>query len=271
MLTRDPGLAARLACLLALPLATLALMAYTGFDPRLLLDGATLATLGAFVAQFFPPSGDPDFLASLLRETVTTLAIASCGTALAMLLGLPLSLLISRALDRDTLLGEAPSLPWRALQTALRSLLLLLRGVPDLVWALLLVRAAGLGSLPAVLALGLAYGGMLGKVYAEILEAQPRHGAAALAASGAGRLAVFGYALLPQAASELISYSVYRWECAIRSSVVLGFVGAGGLGQQLDSSMKMFAGGEVATMLLVFIALVALADRISAGLRRALG
>jgi phosphonate transport system permease protein len=75
----------------------------------------------------------------------------------------------------------------------------------------------------------------------------------------------------PPSAAELTSYTVYRWECAIRSSVVLGFVGAGGLGQQLDNSMKMFNGGEVASMLLVFIALVALADRVSAWLRKALG
>jgi len=81
----------------------------------------------------------------------------------------------------------------------------------------------------------------------------------------------FCYALLPQNAAELTSYTVYRWECAIRSSVVLGFVGAGGLGQQLDGSMKMFNGGEVLSMLLVFMVLVALADRVSAGLRRALG
>ena len=68
-----------------------------------------------------------------------------------------------------------------------------------------------------------------------------------------------------------MSYTVYRWECAIRSSVVLGFVGAGGLGQQLDTAAKMFAGGEVSTILLIFIVLVALADRLSAWLRRELG
>lgn len=79
------------------------------------------------------------------------------------------------------------------------------------------------------------------------------------------------YAQLPASASELLSYTVYRWECAIRSSVVLGFVGAGGLGQLLDGSMKMFNGGEVATMLLVFMGLVALADRVSAWLRKGLG
>ena len=77
--------------------------------------------------------------------------------------------------------------------------------------------------------------------------------------------------VMPGNAAELTSYTIYRWECAIRSSVVLGFVGAGGLGQQLDNSMKMFNGGEVATMLLVFIALVALADKVSAWLRRSLG
>ena len=81
----------------------------------------------------------------------------------------------------------------------------------------------------------------------------------------------FFYGLLPQNSAELTSYTVYRWECAIRSSVVLGFVGAGGLGQQIDSAMKMFNGGEVATLLMVFVALVALADRVSAWLRAWLG
>jgi phosphonate transport system permease protein len=121
-----------------------------------------------------------------------------------------------------------------------------------------------------VLAIGLTYGGMLGKVYGEILESGDTHASTTLLRNGCSRLQSFGYALLPQNAGELISYTVYRWECAIRSSVVLGFVGAGGLGQQLDSSMKMFAGGEVTTMLLVFFALVALADQASAWLRKAL-
>jgi phosphonate transport system permease protein len=111
---------------------------------------------------------------------------------------------------------------------------------------------------------------MLGKVFAEILESCEPHPTRTLLANGSGRLQAFFYGLLPQAAPELTSYAVYRWECAIRSSVVLGFVGAGGLGQEMDSSLKMLAGNEVATMLLVFIALVALADGLSAWLRRSL-
>ena len=147
----------------------------------------------------------------------------------------------------------------------------MLRSVPELVWALVFVRVVGLGPTAGVLAIALTYGGMLGKVYGEILESGETHATETLLRNGSSRLQAFFYGLLPQNAAELTSYTVYRWECAIRSSVVLGFVGAGGLGQQMDNSMKMFNGGEVLTMLAVFVALVALADRVSAGLRRALG
>jgi phosphonate transport system permease protein len=153
---------------------------------------------------------------------------------------------------------------------AVRWLLIVLRSVPELIWALVFVRVVGLGPTAGVLAIALTYAGMLGKVYAEILEscdAQPTH---SLLRNGSGRVQAFTYGLLPQSAAELTSYTVYRWECAIRSSAVLGFVGAGGLGQQMDASMKMFNGSEVATMLLVFMALVWLADRASALLRKAL-
>jgi phosphonate transport system permease protein len=158
-----------------------------------------------------------------------------------------------------------------AVRQAVRLLLIVLRSVPELVWALVFVRVVGLGPTAGVLAIALTYGGMLGKVYAEILESGEPHATHTLLRNGSSRLQAFFYGLLPQNAAELTSYTVYRWECAIRSSVVLGFVGAGGLGQQLDNSMKMFKGGEVFTMLAVFVLLVALADRVSAGLRRALG
>ena len=157
------------------------------------------------------------------------------------------------------------------LRQAARWLMIVLRSIPELVWALIFVRVVGLGPTAGVLAIALTYGGMLGKVYSEILESGETHAANTLLRNGAGRLQAFIYAVLPANAAELTSYTVYRWECAIRSSVVLGFVGAGGLGQQLDNSTKLFAGGEVATMLLVFIVLVALADQVSALLRRSLG
>jgi phosphonate transport system permease protein len=203
------------------------------------------------------------------RETWRTVAIATAGMSLALVLALPLTLLSTRALSVSALRGRMSAVPF-CVRQALRALLIVLRSVPELVWALVFVRVVGLGPTAGVLAIALTYGGMLGKVYAEILESGDAHATESLLRNGCGRLQAFCFGLLPENATELTSYTVYRWECAIRSSVVLGFVGAGGLGQQLDSSMKMFAGGEVLTMLLVFVGLVALADKISAGLRRVL-
>ena len=111
---------------------------------------------------------------------------------------------------------------------------------------------------------------MLGKVYAEILESGDTRPARALLEAGSGRATALFYGLLPGAAQELASYTVYRWECAVRASVVMGFVGAGGLGQLMDQSMKMLNGGEASSILLMFLVLVLLADALSAALRRML-
>jgi len=148
-----------------------------------------------------------------------------------------------------------------------RGLLIFLRSVPEIVWALLFVRAVGLGPTAGVLAIAITYAGMLGKVYAEIFESVDARPTRALLGAGSSRLSAFAYGVLPNAAGEMLSYTVYRWECAIRASVVMGFVGAGGLGQQIDLSLRMFAGGEVASMLLTFLLLVLLADQFSRLLR----
>jgi phosphonate transport system permease protein len=150
----------------------------------------------------------------------------------------------------------------------IRIVLILMRSIPEIVWALVFVRVVGLGPAAGVLAIALTYAGMLGKIYAEILESGSNESSQALLRNGASRLQTFFYAVLPQNSNELTSYTVYRWECAVRSSAVLGFVGAGGLGQQMDNSMKMFNGSEVATILLAFMILVALADWFSAQLRK---
>jgi len=189
--------------------------------------------------------------------------------ALALLIAIPLTLLSTSVLSVSALTGRMHALPF-VFRQGIRGLLILLRSVPELVWALVFVRVVGLGPTAGVLAIALTYGGMLGKVYGEILESDDPNATHALLRNGAGRLQAFFYALLPQSAAELTSYTVYRWECAIRSSAVLGFVGAGGLGQQMDNSMKMFQGAEVATMLIVFMLLVGLADYASAWLRKVL-
>ena len=185
------------------------------------------------------------------------------------MLAVPFTLLCVRTLSVSGLAGRMAAGP-AVLRQAVRWLLIVLRSVPELIWALVFVRVVGLGPTAGVLAIALTYAGMLGKVYAEILESGDAGPTESLLRNGSGRLQAFAYALLPQNAAELTSYTVYRWECAIRSSAVLGFVGAGGLGQAMDASMKMFSGSEVATMLLVFFALVWLADKASGMLREAL-
>jgi len=188
---------------------------------------------------------------------------------LALIIAFPLTILSTRVLSVSAISGKMAALPFAIRQT-IRWTLIILRSIPELVWALVFVRVVGLGPTAGVLAIALTYGGMLGKVYGEILESGETTPTETLLRNGTGRLQAFFYGLLPQNVMELTSYTVYRWECAIRSSVVLGFVGAGGLGQELDNSMKMFNGGEVSTMLIVFILLVALADAVSAFFRKRL-
>ena len=266
---RDPAWIGRVGGVLAAVVIAWPLLVATEFKPWVLVDERNLGPTLSFLAAFVPPASSADFLALVARETWRTVAIATAGITLALLIAVPMALLATRALSISALSGRMARGPFW-LRQALRWTLIALRSVPELVWALVFVRVVGLGPTAGVLAIALTYGGMLGKVYGEILDSGETGPTEALLRNGAGRLQAFCYGLLPHNAAELVSYTVYRWECAIRSSVVLGFVGAGGLGQQMDSSMKMFAGGEVSTMLLVFIALVALADRVSAWLRRAL-
>jgi phosphonate transport system permease protein len=268
--SRDPAWLGRVFWFCAGLVLLWPMLVATEFKPWVLVQPDNLKPSAQFLASFFPPVVNGEFMWMVAKETWRTVAIATAGITLALIVAVPLTLLAVRALSISALTGRMAPLP-AVVRQAVRWVLIGLRSIPELVWALIFVRVVGLGPTAGVLAIALTYGGMLGKVYAEILESGDTHATHTLLRNGSSRLQALFHGLLPQNAAELTSYTVYRWECAIRSSVVLGFVGAGGLGQQLDNSMKMFNGGEVATMLLVFIALVALADAVSAWLRRQLG
>lgn len=268
--SRDPQALRRASALLVALVLLWPVLVLSEFRPSALFDAGNLKVMAGFLAGFLPPSTSAEFLGLLLRATLQTLAMATAGIALAALVAVPLAFTMTASLSISRL-GPAGS-RWRgrALRTSARLLLIGLRGVPEVVWALLLVHALGLGPAAGVLAIAITYGGMLGKVYAEILESGDTRPARALLEAGSGRLAALCYGLLPGAAQELASYTVYRWECAVRASVVMGFVGAGGLGQLMDQSMKMLNGGEASSILLMFLLLVLLADALSAALRRLL-
>jgi len=247
------------------------MLAASEFKPWLLFDAQSLRAAGMFLSDFLVPAHSAEFLAMVLRETWQTVAIATAGLTLALLVAIPATFVISERLSISRL-GTGRMHPFAAIvRQVLRWILVVLRSVPELVWALLFVRIAGLGPTAGVLAIALSYSGMLAKVYAEILESSEAHATDTLLANGAGRLPALLYGALPESGAELVSYTVYRWECAIRGSAVMGFVGAGGLGQRLDESTKMMAGSEVATMLIMFVLLVAGADLVSKFLRRRLG
>ncbi len=268
---RDPALRRRIFIIIAALVILWPTMVVSEFKPWILFDERSLAATGRFLADFLVPAHDAEFLQMLVRETWNTVAIATSGLTLALLGAIPCTLIINEQLSISAL-GTGRMRPIAvAVRQTVRWLMVILRSVPELVWALLFVRIIGLGPTAGVLAIALTYCGMLGKVYAEILESSDAHASDTLLANGSGRLAALLYGALPEAASELMSYTVYRWECAIRGSVVMGFVGAGGLGQRMDESLKAMNGAEVSSMLLVFVALVALADQFSKVLRRRLG
>lgn len=264
----DPAAFSRLALTFLVVLLLWPGLQLTEFDPGALFDARSRETMGKFIGSFFPPDTSAEFLGLLARATLETLAIATAGMALAMVVACPLALVITRSLSISRI-GPGPGhLIGRMLRIVPRGLLMFFRSIPEIVWALLFVRAVGLGPAAGVLAIGVTYGGMLGKVYAEVLESNDGRPVTALLEAGSGRVVAFFYGLWPVALPELASYTVYRWECAVRASVIMGFVGAGGLGQQMELSMRMLNGGEVATILIVFLLLVMIADLLSALLRR---
>ncbi len=241
-------------------------------DPRPLVEGAALANVVKFVRGMFPPQLSGEFLGLMLRPALETVQISVMGTAIAILIGVPLGLVATSSLTWRGVLHERAS---RVGRWALgfvpyilaRGVLSVFRSIPEYVWAFMFVRAVGLGPFPGVLAIGVAYGGMLGKVYSEILDGVNPGPLETLQAAGASRLGVVLYGLVPQALPNVIAYTLYRWECAIRASAILGFVGAGGLGQQIELSMRMFQFDEVLTLLAILFVLVATVDFISGRIR----
>jgi phosphonate transport system permease protein len=212
-----------------------------------------LRAMGRFVAELLVPATDAVFLGKLWWAALETLAMSLLGTLLAVLAGLALALPAAKTHTADTARWRGPT---RVLLNALRS-------VPELVWAALLLIAAGLGPLAGTLALALHTTGVLGRLFAEVLENQPPAAADALRVRGIRPSVVFWYAALPQALPQLVSYSLYRWENNIRAAAVLGVVGAGGLGQMLSFHMSLFQMPQTSSVLVSMLMLVALVDALS--------
>jgi phosphonate transport system permease protein len=222
------------------------------------LSVQALERMGRFLGEFFPPDFSPPFVARVAWASLETLAMSALGTLLAALGGLALALPASRRHEGDV----------ARLRGSARMLLNALRAVPELVWATLLLIAAGLGPFAGTLALALHTCGVLGRLFAEAMENAPRDAATALRTQGVTGWRVLAFATLPQVLPQLLSYTLYRWENNIRAAAVLGVVGAGGLGQLLAFHMGLFHMGKTATVLIAMLVLVALVDGLSFAMRR---
>ncbi|WP_299034749.1 ABC transporter permease [uncultured Pseudokineococcus sp.] len=190
------------------------------------LNPAGARQLSRFAAGALAPDLSGDFRQVLLRGALVTVAYAALGTALAVLLGAVGAVALAR-----TTWGRR-----RGGWLVARGVVAVPRGLHEVVWGLLLLNVLGLDPWVGVLAIGIPYGAVTAKVFADLLDEVPRGAHDALLAAGAGRGAAALYGLLPPAAGGLLAYSAYRLECAVRSAVVLGLIGAGGLGYELSLS-----------------------------------
>lgn len=210
-----------------------------------------------FLAGFAPPETGAPFLQKTLVALWETLAMSAIGTLLAAIVGLPLAL---AGAGRLGLVARGVT----------RLVLNVLRSIPELVWAAVLLVLAGLGPMAGTMALAAHTAGVLGRLFADALENVEPHAERTLRANGARPLAAFLYATLPQALPQMLSYTLYRWENNIRAAAVLGVVGAGGLGQMLKYHLSLFQMPSAATVVIAMLVLVALVDAASYALRRAL-
>ena len=226
----------------------------TGADPLRLLRG--LPWLLDFVVRMLPP--DPSVLPAALAGAVTTLEIALLGTAAAAILALPLGFVSARNV-------AAPPVFYPA-----RAALNFFRSVDTLVYALVFVAAVGLGAFPGVLAVIAYTTTSLAKLYSEAIEGIERGPVDAITATGATRLQILRYGVLPQVLPLFLSYVLYRLETNIRAATVLGFVGAGGIGFYLQTYLRMIDYPAASTVLLVTVLMVMAVDFVSSRLRERL-
>ena len=241
--------------LVGVPIA-LALLVWSSvgaeFNVAKLGEGA--ANMGEFLSRMFPPTWDElDVIVDLLVET---LQMAIVGTVL----GAGLSLVVA--------FGAASNIAPRWLYYPTRWVMNVIRSLPDLVFALMFVSAVGLGPFAGILAMTVGSVGSIGKVFAEAMEAVDRGPVTAMQAVGASRRQVVRYGLLPQAGPMLVSYTLLLFEGNVRGATILGMVGAGGIGLELTTAMKMYDYGHLSAIVICIIVLVTAIDQASAVIRR---
>jgi phosphonate transport system permease protein len=217
------------------------------------------------IGEILGAMGSPELSRTVSSDAISatwaTIAYAVAGLTLALVVAVPLGIFASGVLSRS----DAKR---RTSTAAVRLVLAFFRSVHELVWAWLFVAAVGLSPMAAVLALGIAYGGILGRIYSELLQDVPEGPLRALRSSGASEWRVLWYGRLPMALPDMLSYTFYRLECGIRSAAIMSFIGLGGLGHEVRLALDDLAYGRMWTHLYFLAGLIVIVDVWSTMVRR---
>lgn len=210
-----------------------------------------------FLGRMFPP--DFSALDVAIELMIETLGIAIFGTAIGALFAVPLGLLAARTVYPES---------W--IHHPMRLLINVIRAVPELIWALLFVSAVGLGPLAGTLAIAIGSAAGMGRLFGDIFEAADPRAWQAAGATGASRPQKISWVLLPEQLPSLASYTLLLLDSNIRAASLLGLVGAGGIGMELNQKLRLFEYGQVLTIVLVVLVVVVGLDQLSSYLRRRL-
>ena len=215
--------------------------------------------LGSLISRMLPPHFEPGFLVRMAWRLVETMEIALAGTVLGVALSLPIGWLSARGIS-----------PFRPLTFLFKALISFFRTVPDLVWALIFVITVGLGAVAGTMTIMVDTIGFCGRFFAEAMEDADPEPQEALGAHGAPRFSILCGAVLPDIMPSLVNTTLFALEKAVRSSVVLGLVGAGGIGQELKSAFDLFQYPKAATIILAIFIIVLIMEWMTDRLRRML-
>ncbi|MPV35602.1 phosphonate ABC transporter, permease protein PhnE [Georgenia subflava] len=241
--------------LLGLPVVVVLLLwSFVGAEFNVAKLGEGAVNMGEFLSRLFPPTWDK--LGTIVELLIETLQMAIVGTAL----GAVLSLVVA--------FGAASNIAPRWLYYPTRWTMNVIRSLPDLVFALMFVSAVGLGPFAGILAMTIGSIGSIGKIFAEAMEAVDAGPVTAVQAVGGSKRQVIQYGVLPQSAPMLVSYTLLLFEGNVRGATILGMVGAGGIGLELTTAMKMYDYGHLSAIVICIIVLVTVIDQASAVIRR---
>ena len=210
-----------------------------------------------WASKSWPPYVD-DFDRMLYRAA-ETVAIATVATAVATVVAFPLSIFMSKNMSAPAWLA----VPIRAFANALR-------GIDTVVFAILFVAAVGLGPFAGVLGMALHAIGVIAKLNSEAIETLPKAPLEAAALAGASRTKIVSFAVLPSSLPSLASISLYVWEANVRTSTILGIVGAGGIGIEIKAAIDLLDFQKLLTLTAIVLVMVTVIDQFSASLRRRL-